>query len=188
MNDKKYIREKELIPHYDKHLNYYSPLHKSSYFKYMCDVLNVDISQINSVLDLGCGDGRLCDSIDTTIDYMGVDYSKNRIKKAKSVYKDRDFKVSCIHEFCDNQNSKYDLAVITEVLEHIENPYSIIKQLQAFNKNIKIIATVPINLPYVAHLSVWKTKDDVNKDINPDIVVVDKEYGGHHFMCGWGVA
>lgn len=183
----KYKREQELIPHYDNNLDYYSPLKNKSYFNYMCNTLNVDISTIKSVLDLGCGDGRLCESIESSIEYMGVDYSEKRIHKASNKYKDRNFKVSCIHKFCELQTSFYDLAVLTEVLEHIESPYTVIKQLLDYNSNIKIIATVPINMPYKAHLSVWKTIQDVTRDLKPDKVKVDTEQSGRHFLCAWGV-
>tara|TARA_R110000803_G_scaffold181355_2_gene243748 strand:- start:65 stop:625 length:561 start_codon:yes stop_codon:yes gene_type:complete len=182
-----YKREKDLIPHYDNHLEYYSPLQEGSYFKYMCDELGVDLNKINSVLDLGCGDGRLCGSISPETYYMGVDYSQKRIEKATNNYPERNFQVSCVHHLCDNQVRDYDLVVITEVLEHIESPYTVIKQLLSYNKATQIIATVPIDLPYVAHLSVWKTEEDVKKDLDPDVIKVDKQHGAKHFLCGWGV-
>lgn len=180
-----YQKEKKLIKHYDSHLEYYSPIQDSSYFKYMCDSLEVDNTKINSVLDLGCGDGRLCESLDSGQDYFGVDYSEKRIAKAANKYPDRLFMVSCIHEYCNNQKQNYDLAVITEVLEHIESPYDIIKQLKDYNNKIQIIATVPINLPYVAHLSVWKNKEEVFNDLKPDLIMVDKQHGSKHFLCAW---
>lgn len=183
----KYKREQELISHYDDNLDYYSPLKNKSYFDYMCNTLGVDLSTVGSVLDLGCGDGRLCESLGDDIVYMGVDYSEKRIHKASNKYKNHNFKVSCIHEFCESQTQYYDLAVLTEVLEHIETPYTVIEQLLRYNADIKIIATVPINMPYKAHLSVWKTIQDVTRDLKPDKVQVDTEQSGRHFLCAWGI-
>ena len=83
--DIKYKKEKALQSHYSN-INYYSPLVSKKYFKTLCKSLGIVLNNVDSVLDLGCGDGRLCQFIPSTTTYTGIDYSINRIKAAKKAY------------------------------------------------------------------------------------------------------
>ena len=85
----KYPREQDLIPHYDKHGYYYSPIGGkvgALFLEKFLNDLNIDIDSLDSVLDLGCGDGRLSSLLSVSKNYVGVDYSNVRIKKAKDSF------------------------------------------------------------------------------------------------------
>lgn len=41
------------------------------------------------LLDLGCGEGKLCESVYQYCDYLGVDYSEEYLAHAKKIYKDK---------------------------------------------------------------------------------------------------
>jgi 2-polyprenyl-3-methyl-5-hydroxy-6-metoxy-1,4-benzoquinol methylase len=189
----KYKKEQDLIPHYDKHEYYYSPIGGkvgTSFLEKFFDDLNINIDNIHSVLDLGCGDGRLSGLLSPSTHYIGVDYSSVRIKKAKLDYPERPFYRDDLHKFVDSNNlSLCDLIVCVEVLEHLEDPKLLIDELKRKkSKDAAIIATIPINLPYVAHLQTWKTDQEVMNHLSPTLI---KERKGEsamkmpHWVCKW---
>ena len=189
----KYPREQDLIPHYDKHGYYYSPIGGkvgALFLEKFLNDLNIDIDSLDSVLDLGCGDGRLSSLLSVSKNYVGVDYSNVRIKKAKETYPKRRFYHDDLHNFVDSNNLRFhDLIVCVEVLEHLEDPKLLLDKLkEKKDKNAIIIGTLPINLPYVAHLQTWKTSEEVIDHLSPTLI---KERKGEsamkmpHWVCKW---
>ena len=173
-----YPREIELIGHYNSHPEYYSSNSKVGF-----DRLGFPES-VRTGLDIGCGDGRTCFwlSEDKDLRMTGVDYSPIRIEKASSKG-DENCKFVCenIHTFLDNcieNETRFNLVTAFEVLEHLENPSEV------FNKILKVAdyvyGSIPINHVYVAHLTVFKTIDDIVKLIGNDATFTVNE--GHVFF------
>jgi 2-polyprenyl-3-methyl-5-hydroxy-6-metoxy-1,4-benzoquinol methylase len=189
----KYQKEGNLIPHYDKHGYYYSPIGGkvgASFLENFFSNLNVDISKVHSVLDLGCGDGRLSGLLDSSKGYVGVDYSNVRIDRAKKTYPQRRFYHDDLHRFIDSNNLRfYDLIVCIEVLEHLEDPKLLLNNIiQRKDKDAVIVATIPINLPYVAHLQTWKTNQEVEDHLSPALIKRRKGESAMkmpHWVCKW---
>lgn len=48
---------------------------------------------------------------------------------------------------------------------------------------VKIVASLPVNLPYKAHLSVWKNIDEVRSSLSPNQIYMDDN--NRHFICLW---
>ena len=151
--DIKYKKEKDLQSHYNN-TQYYSPLISKNYFQSLCDSLNVFTQDINSILDLGCGDGRLCRHIPKTSTYTGVDYSLNRVEVAKKLHPSHKFIVEDLHTFVDTTDISPDVIVCIEVLEHLEAPEKLLDVIKGKMPGSIVIGTVPINMPYTAHLQV----------------------------------
>lgn len=157
----------------------------------------------------GCGDGRLPiwlkQKYSNVVKADGFDYSSVRIKIARSAAKHVGLEDS-VQFSCSDVNYlfdldipyKYDLITITEVLEHLKDPYSIIQKAQKhLTPNGRIAGTVPHRFGYVAHLQVsdisvrgvlcntiWKIYEDledVKKKLHPDFVVLD----GKEFFMTW---
>jgi SAM-dependent methyltransferase len=117
--------------------------------EFIIDYLN-DISRtFKSVLELGCGFGRitklLLSNYSNITEYLAVDISPHQIENAKSLLSSMnlsdkvklDFMVSDIQAL--NLDKKYDLVILSEVLLHIlpTEIDSIIKKLLSLsNKNI----------------------------------------------------
>ena len=189
----RYQKEQNLIPHYDKHGYYYSPIGGEvgvPFLKNFFDDLYVDIDSINSVLDLGCGDGRLSSLLSPSKHYVGVDYSGVRIKQARKDYPERRFYHDDLHGFVDSNNLNFfDLIVCVEVLEHLEDPRLLLDKLkQKKDKNAPIVATIPINLPYVAHLQTWKTEDEIIDHLSPTLMARRRGESSMkmaHWICKW---
>jgi SAM-dependent methyltransferase len=117
--------------------------------EFLIDYLNVISGTFKSVLELGCGFGRitklLLSNYSNITEYLAVDISPHQIENAKSLLSSMnlsdkvklDFMVSDIQSL--NLDKKYDLVILSEVLLHIlpNEIDSIIKKLLSLsNKNI----------------------------------------------------
>ncbi len=119
----------------------------------------IDMNQVRRVLDVGCGDGRLslwlADEYDVTVD--GVDYSRQRITKATMLAGQANlpcrFHCCDLNYFVEECDKKYDLIVLFELLEHVEQPSDVLHKCRGLLADHGImVGSVPIQMPYVAHL------------------------------------
>ena len=73
----------------------------------------------DSLLDVGCGNGRLVENLkNRQIDYLGVDSSEELIKLAKVNYPDNNFLVTDVLNL-NTINKKFDLVISVAVLHHL---------------------------------------------------------------------
>jgi len=117
-------------------------------FEYMCYILHVkeivESYSPNSILDVGCGDGRFLDLIGNE-EYerlVGVDLSHRAIKHAEAMNPEIEF----INKDAEELSEKFDIVTAIEVLEHIpdEETDKFFKTLEKRTKrNGKIIISVP---------------------------------------------
>ncbi len=71
------------------------------------------------ILDLGCGNGRLLDSLDgKKFDYLGVDQSEELIKEAKQKHPNHKFRVMKVENLKLN-DTQYDAAFMIASLHHL---------------------------------------------------------------------
>ncbi|NRS18464.1 glycosyltransferase [Brevibacillus sp. HB1.4B] len=77
------------------------------------DILNMIPSDVESILDLGCGDGKITNHLPVHIHVVGVDISEEALKYVK-----RDTVVSSITELPFPDNS-FDLVMSNDVFEHL---------------------------------------------------------------------
>lgn len=108
----------------------------------------VESQNINSVLEVGCGDGAIIGSISKNITQCrGIDLSERAIKQAKAFYPDIKFST----ENTDEIKEKFDAVIAIEVLEHIpdDEVNSFLLSLgKKTNKGGYMYISVPsINLP-----------------------------------------
>lgn len=100
---------------------------------------------IQSVLDVGCGDGYLCHLFKEkgVKNISGVDLSETRVKYAKSKFPDIEFRQAEVYRLPFKDNS-FELITAVELLEHLEDPSAAIKELKRVS-NKYILITVPNN-------------------------------------------
>lgn len=146
------LKEQALNSHYDN-LAYYSPLDTTP-FNELCRM--VDITPTDPILDVGCGDGRLAKR-NPEYDVTGVDYNQTRATAADAIHSD-------LYKFLEQDTNQWGLVVFIEVLEHLEEPLYAVELARARGP---VLATVPLNLPYVAHLHVWNTVNEVDRFFTP---------------------
>jgi len=77
------------------------------------------VSSGDSVLDMGCGNGRLIDLFkNKNIDYLGVDNSENLIELARQYYPEYNFKIGDLTTL-EFGNQEFDKIFLIGVLHHI---------------------------------------------------------------------
>lgn len=101
-------------------------------------VLNKDTNK--KTIDIGCGIGWFTDMLYFNIsrNIRGIDFSKLAIQfHAKRMYPAINFEIADIYEY---DYSDYQVAILTEVLEHIDKDIELLTRLP---KDCIIYATVP---------------------------------------------
>tara|TARA_B100000212_G_scaffold342211_1_gene328236 strand:- start:3147 stop:3890 length:744 start_codon:yes stop_codon:yes gene_type:complete len=104
-----------------------------------------------SVLDFGCGQGLLLKLLENyNYDLYGYDFSKELVEIASQITN----KSTIYNEL--PLDKKYDVIILSEVLEHLQDPLSILKVIKdKLNDNGYLIITVPnadrFNLGYFLH-------------------------------------
>lgn len=135
------------IPYLDKNQNLVN--HRSlswgfKYFSYLLRIKNlVEELKPDSILDVGCGEGRFLGLLDDTISRkMGVDLAEKPIKFAQAFHPHIEFRQINASQI----KEKFDVVTAIEVLEHIPdvNVSEFLKILEKkVDKNGRIILSVP---------------------------------------------
>jgi SAM-dependent methyltransferase len=128
------------------------------YMTYISFIINFIIDkQFNSLIDVGCGDGRLINLLNEEFSgrLVGIDLSDNAITLAKAFNQTRDFICGDIGDI----QEKFQCATLIEVLEHIPD-----EEIDDFIINIHNViepdgflivsvptVNVPINIKHFRH-------------------------------------
>lgn len=166
-----------MIEHYDEHPRYWSPLANHA----LADLAaTAGVTPAGPLLDVGCGDGRLAGHVAFAV--TGVDVSEVRIGLARAVYPGSKWHCADLYAWLRGQEPKYRTIVAVEVLEHLESPrLALDLMLARLAEDGAILGTVPLDMPYLAHLQVFPTLDDVRTALTPDFAV---QIGGNA-VCRW---
>lgn len=117
-------------------------------FKILHDILpirmdyilnNIGKRKINNmnILDLGCGGGLICEPLARLkANVTGLDFVEQNIKIAKEHAQSSNLKIKYIHADLDSINlkKKYDLILMLEIIEHLDNWDVLISKIK---KNLK---------------------------------------------------
>ena len=108
------------------------------------EVLKLISWRNKQILDVGCGTGKLAYLISKKGgNVKGIDYSKSAIKVAKKKYQNPNLKYELI-DASKKILGKYDVIISVGTLEHMDNPYLMLKKLKNNLKpSGKIIITSP---------------------------------------------
>jgi len=90
---------------------------------------------INSILDIGCGDGIFTNMLKNKENYkevVGVDYNKN-IESLNKVYKNIKFIRTDLYKL--NLSKKFDAVACLDVLEHFENVNAVLDKIDLVIKD-----------------------------------------------------
>ena len=104
----------------------------------------VSQSDIQTVLEVGCGEGELAQPIlqATRADsYLGTDLSSRIVEEARSRNPGLTFEVQNAEQLPYGDKS-FDLVVACEVLEHVENPEAVLRELDRLSAKW-ILVSVP---------------------------------------------
>lgn len=89
------------------------------------------ISKDDTVLDIGCGNGSLAfDLSQKAHKVIGIDIDPNTIKKAKARYRSANLEFILGDATQYTFNNKFDVIVLSNVLEHIKNRVQFLKKIK----------------------------------------------------------
>ena len=145
---------------------------------------NIELNKIKNleILDLGCGGGLTCEPLAKLgANVTGIDFIDKNIKVAKNHAIKSKLKINYIHGDLDTISikRKYDLILILEVLEHIDEWETLIKKIK-YNLKPKgklIISTINkthfaklFGIFFAENILKWipKNTHDFNKLIKPE--------------------
>lgn len=112
-----------------------------------------------SVIDIGCGSGQFGSFMrDFGVSrYTGIDFSKSRIAYAKSICPEFHFYDLDVFQEEILDQFDYDLVVVLEFLEHVENDIGVLTNLK---RGTKVLASVP-NFPAQGHVRLFHSESEV---------------------------
>lgn len=140
---------------YKKHANK-NPLMKLVVSNFLNDVKQlIDSLDVNNILDVGCGEGFVINFLGTK-DVIGFDISENALAIAKIRNPTFDFCRGDIYNLPVNKNN-FDLVMVLEVLEHLEEPEKAINEIKRASKKYCIFS-VP-NEPYFKIMNILRCKN-----------------------------
>jgi len=111
---------------------------KKKSFENFLDKIKLYINKDKSVLEIGSYYGVLGSLIKKKVkNYTGIEYSKSA-----SNYAIKKFNLNIKSNFNQLSNRKFDLIILCDVIEHVDNPLKILKQIKSLlKKNGTIIMT-----------------------------------------------
>jgi methionine biosynthesis protein MetW len=129
-----------------------------SYVGYRKDILSIIPKNAKKVLDVGCSVGALGEQLkisNNKVEVVGVEIDKNMAQIAKN--KLDNVIVGNIEELDLDKIfdlNYFDCIILADVLEHLKNPWDVLKTLTNYlNKNGVIIASIPNIRHYTSILS-----------------------------------
>lgn len=91
-----------------------------------------------SVLDLGCGNGKLVTGLPSGVDYLGTDFSETLLNEAKQLHPDHDFRYGDILDSKSWERlEQYDAIFCVAVLHHIPKRENQVYVLSEIKKHLK---------------------------------------------------
>lgn len=148
----------------------------------------LNFKSINSLVDLGCGQGILSRHIPKNINYLGIDISKTLVHQAKKYSKNSVFHKFIIHDLCTpfNQNqNEFDCALSILALQNMENPKQAIANASQLLKKNGIFIIV-LNHPCfrIPRQTQWGLDDSqqtcyrrINAYLTPKIIPINMHPG-----------
>ena len=159
------------VPGYSRYFNYYQNIKsKSDPLKYLTDseeaywgvaeVLKntVKSKKSASILEIGSGLGYLTYALRKgNFNIIGLDISKEAVSQANSYFGNY-YVCADLFEYVKSKSNFFDYVILTEVIEHVEDPVAFIK---AIKKMLKVDGRIILTTP--------------NKSIAPNDVIWDSE-------------
>lgn len=117
-----------------------NPKHKI--MKYHDFFLN-NITTNDTVLDIGCGNGFVAHDLSKKArEVIGIDISNNSIRKARKAYSNKNVRFICGDAIKYDFKTTFDVIILSNVLEHIENRVDFLLKIKPLSK--KILVRVPM--------------------------------------------
>lgn len=111
--------------------------------KFSIDFILRNITENDIVLDLGCKYGELATLISKKAKKtVGIDHDKKAIDKANELNTDVSEKLTFVHDdalnYLNSTKEKFDVLILSHILEHLDDPISFLQSFKQFFKKIYI--------------------------------------------------
>jgi len=131
---------------YDKY-HTKNPVYKAIVDRFLRTLKNIvlDMRQARTILEVGCGEGYLCNYVRSLRDFSrveGVDVSGEIIALARSRYPDISFSVNSVYDLRYG-NSAFDVVMACELLEHLADYDKALQEIYRITKRYCILS-VPV--------------------------------------------
>lgn len=129
--------------------------------------------QVQSVLDVGCGQGRLADFLERELPqakYSGMDLGEAQIKGTRGVRPDGEFFLARLQDFTPDR--QWDLVLASEVLLHIPPDDIEAACRNLLNVTGKYLVTVDWTQPVDGPIAHWNWLHDYDQLLAPDVEIV----------------
>ena len=159
------------VPGYDRYWNFAKMVKKKKKpLKYLANkeeaywgieqVLNkmLHIDKNAKILEIGSGLGYLTYSLikDGFVNTKGIDISQEAVDNANTRY--GNFYIQAdILEYSKSHSNEFDVIILTEVIEHIEEPLKFLNSLKNLIKNTGIVILTTPNKSFFSKETIWQT-------------------------------
>jgi len=116
--------------------------------KYILKMINQKNIKGFEILDLGCGGGLTCEPLARLkAKVTGIDFVKQNIEVARNHAVESKLKINYIHDDLDSLKikKKYDMILLLEILEHLDNWKSLIPKIKNILKPNGFLVISSIN-------------------------------------------
>ena len=157
----------QCVPAYDRYKKYAKSLiYEKEPFKFLSkqefayeavyNYLNDKKEKVKSILEVGTGLGYLTYALNKTgYSTLGIDISETSVRNAINLFGSF-YKAISLEKLSSSSQQKFDLIVMTEVIEHVNNPLGLISGcLPLLNETGVILLTTP---HYYNVNKVWETE------------------------------
>jgi SAM-dependent methyltransferase len=121
--------------------------------------------KVDNILEVGCAFGVLLNNIADRLhlkNRLGIDISGNNIKAAKSLYPECKFFHGTLEDFIkvipgEIQNRRYDLVVLSDIVEHIPDDLEFMKMVQ--NISLYVLINLPLEKSFNTRNRLYSEQD-----------------------------
>ncbi len=142
------------------------------------------LSHTKNVLDIGPGHGffsyLVIQNLGSISNIDIVDISEGSLEMTKAIIGDGEGKIKYFNRdiFNYQSDSKYDLIILGEVLEHLDEPLLILNKLSGLLRENGILwLTTPTNAPAIDHVYLFRSRSEIVDLLVKANLVIIKDFG-----------
>ena len=121
---------------------------------------------IKNYLEIGGGHGQYVreavKQLGSNCNFTVIDISQSSLNICENLAGGENVKFILKDIFDYNDSEKYDFITVGEVIEHLEDPLSLLKKIHSFlNDNGTVYLTTPVNAPMIDHIYLFNNVNEI---------------------------